>query len=215
MSNVNHPSHYNAGKIEVIEFIEDQGFGPGFHIGNAIKYAARAGKKDPAKEIEDLEKAEFYLQREIEILKAKKEGREPVRPNDMNPREEEAADKFPQTIAEEDIRMGDICSLNPANGRVRRAKASDVDPPSKRLKLSDIVNISISQESTSRIKADVVRCADCGAFVPQLDAYDKDPILFRKICSICYHKPIREKKLTGRMADCNEVNCSYCKDTGI
>ncbi len=84
--NVNHPKHYTTGKIEVIEFIEDQGFGPGFCMGNAIKYAARAGKKDPTKEIEDLEKAQWYLKRRIETLKAAKEGREPVRPNDMNPR---------------------------------------------------------------------------------------------------------------------------------
>lgn len=85
-SNVTHPSHYNSGKIEVIEFIEDLGFGPAFCRGNAIKYLARAGKKDPSKEIEDLEKAQWYVNREIEQLKAKKEGREPVRPNDMNPK---------------------------------------------------------------------------------------------------------------------------------
>lgn len=84
MSNVTHPTHYNSGKIEVIEAIEDWKLG--FHRGNAIKYIARAGKKDPAKEIEDLEKADWYIQREIERLKAAKDGRDPVRPNDMNPR---------------------------------------------------------------------------------------------------------------------------------
>jgi len=87
MESVNHPGHYNAGKIEVIEFIEDQGFGPGFWRGNAIKYAARAGKKDPSKQIEDLKKAVWYLNREIEILSALKEGRAITRPNDMNPRQ--------------------------------------------------------------------------------------------------------------------------------
>lgn len=55
MNNVTHPSHYNAGKIEVIEAIEDWRLN--FHRGNAVKYIARAGKKDPNKEIEDLEKA--------------------------------------------------------------------------------------------------------------------------------------------------------------
>lgn len=84
MSNVNHPSHYNDGKIEVIEFIEDKKLG--FHRGNAVKYIARAGKKDASKELEDLEKAAWYIKREIERLKALKEGREPIRPNDMNPR---------------------------------------------------------------------------------------------------------------------------------
>lgn len=84
MSNVTHPKHYNAGKIEVIEAIEDWGLG--FHLGNTVKYVARAGKKDPTKEIEDLEKAAWYLQRKIELLQAAVEKREVVRPNDMNPR---------------------------------------------------------------------------------------------------------------------------------
>ncbi len=83
---VNHPKHYNSGKIEVIEFIEDQGFGEGFSVGNALKYVARAGKKDPTKTIEDLEKAVWYINRRIEVLKAEREGREVRRPNDMNPR---------------------------------------------------------------------------------------------------------------------------------
>ncbi len=82
---VNHPSHYNSGKIEVIEAIEDWKLS--FHLGNAVKYTARAGKKDPTKTIEDLEKAIWYLKREIERLQAAKEGREVKRPNDMNPRD--------------------------------------------------------------------------------------------------------------------------------
>ena len=65
---VNHPSHYTDGKIEVIEFIEDKGLN--FHRGNAVKYISRAGKKNPAKEIEDLEKAAWYINREIARLKS-------------------------------------------------------------------------------------------------------------------------------------------------
>ena len=64
---VNHPSHYTDGKIEVIEFIEDKKLN--FHRGNAVKYIARAGKKNPEKEVEDLEKAIWYLNREIKRLK--------------------------------------------------------------------------------------------------------------------------------------------------
>lgn len=81
---VNHPKHYNQGRIEVIEFIEDKHLG--FHRGNAVKYIARAGLKDSSKEIEDLEKACWYLRREIERLRAAQENRDPVRPNDMDPR---------------------------------------------------------------------------------------------------------------------------------
>lgn len=63
---VNHPAYYNEGKIEVIDFIEDQKLN--FHRGNAVKYIARAGKKNPEKEVEDLEKAVWYLTREIDRL---------------------------------------------------------------------------------------------------------------------------------------------------
>ena len=66
---VNHPSHYTDGKIEVIDFIEDKKFG--YHLGNAVKYIARAGKKDPAKTVEDLEKAIWYIKRYIENYKEK------------------------------------------------------------------------------------------------------------------------------------------------
>jgi hypothetical protein len=68
---VHHPSHYNVGRIEVIDMIEDQGMAQGFCLGNAIKYIMRAGKKDPRKTIEDLEKAAWYLARYISHLKQK------------------------------------------------------------------------------------------------------------------------------------------------
>ena len=67
---VSHPSHYADGKIEVIDFIEDKGLN--FNRGNAVKYLCRAGKKDPAKEVEDLEKAMWYISHEIERLKGEK-----------------------------------------------------------------------------------------------------------------------------------------------
>ena len=66
MSNVTHPSHYNSGQIEVIDFIDDQKLG--FSLGNAIKYIARAGKKNPEKTVEDLEKAIWYLKHEIDRI---------------------------------------------------------------------------------------------------------------------------------------------------
>lgn len=64
---INHPLHYTDGKIEVIEFIEDKNLN--YHKGNAIKYICRAGKKDPQKEIEDLQKAIWYINREIKNIK--------------------------------------------------------------------------------------------------------------------------------------------------
>lgn len=63
---VDHPAHYNTGKIEIVAAIDDWRLG--FSLGNAVKYIARAGKKDPAKTLEDLRKARWYLDREIERL---------------------------------------------------------------------------------------------------------------------------------------------------
>lgn len=67
-NNVEHPDHYNTGGIEVIKAIEAWGFGEGFNRGCAIKYIARAGKKDPLREVEDLKKARQYIDFEIERL---------------------------------------------------------------------------------------------------------------------------------------------------
>lgn len=54
---VDHPSHYNHGKIEVIDFIEDQKLG--FTLGNAVKYICRCRYKDNM--LEDLKKARWYI----------------------------------------------------------------------------------------------------------------------------------------------------------
>ena len=62
---VNHPSHYTDG-IEVIDYIESKGFP--YHIACAVKYLSRAGKKDPAKTAEDLQKAVWYINRYIQLL---------------------------------------------------------------------------------------------------------------------------------------------------
>ena len=58
---VNHPSHYTDGRIETADYIESGRYS--WWLGNAIKYISRAGKKDPAKYGEDLEKAIWYLER--------------------------------------------------------------------------------------------------------------------------------------------------------
>lgn len=65
--NINHPPHYNTGTIEVIDFIEDKKLN--FHRATAIKYIVRAGIKDKATELDDLKKAQWYIEREINRLK--------------------------------------------------------------------------------------------------------------------------------------------------
>ena len=59
---VNHPPHYTKGRIEPIDVIEDWGLN--YHCGNALKYIARHEHK--GEPIRDLEKAIWYLRREIE-----------------------------------------------------------------------------------------------------------------------------------------------------
>jgi hypothetical protein len=61
---VNHPSHYKDGGIETIDYIEAKGLG--YHLGNAVKYISRAGKKGTNQGLEDLKKAQWYLARAIE-----------------------------------------------------------------------------------------------------------------------------------------------------
>lgn len=61
---VSHPAHYTSGGIETIDAIE--AWDLGFHLGNVVKYVSRAGKKDPARTVEDLRKAKWYLERAIE-----------------------------------------------------------------------------------------------------------------------------------------------------
>lgn len=68
---VNHPQHYGGAEnqYEAIKVIE--AWKLDFCLGNTVKYISRAGKKNPDKELEDLEKAEWYLKRRIEQLKPK------------------------------------------------------------------------------------------------------------------------------------------------
>ena len=61
---VDHPKHYNMGKYEAIEVIEDWGLG--FNLGNTVKYISRAGHKDNI--LQDLKKALWYLDREIKRI---------------------------------------------------------------------------------------------------------------------------------------------------
>ena len=62
---INHPQHYTKGKIEVIEVIEDWKLN--FNIGQVIKYCGRADHKGAR--LQDLEKAQWYLLREISNIK--------------------------------------------------------------------------------------------------------------------------------------------------
>lgn len=65
---VNHPQHYGGedNPYEAIKVIE--AWDLDFHLGNTVKYISRAGKKGTDKELQDLKKALWYLQRKVENL---------------------------------------------------------------------------------------------------------------------------------------------------
>jgi hypothetical protein len=65
---VNHPAHYKVGGIEVIDFIESKGFS--YNLGNVVKYVSRADHK--GNRLEDLKKAQWYLNREVSNLEKSK-----------------------------------------------------------------------------------------------------------------------------------------------
>ena len=75
---VNHPQHYNAGKIEAIDVIEDWKLN--FNLGNVIKYVCRSEYKDST--IQDLEKAYWYLGRELKRRKKLEEAEKIIDEND-------------------------------------------------------------------------------------------------------------------------------------
>lgn len=57
------PAHYTDSNIEVIDYIEDKKLG--FKLGNCVKYISRAGKKEGNSRLKDLQKAKWYLDREV------------------------------------------------------------------------------------------------------------------------------------------------------
>ena len=67
------PSYYKTvGKIDVIDIAKM--YDLNFNMGSALKYLVRAGKKNPEKHIEDLEKLQEYVTREINFVKSQKFG---------------------------------------------------------------------------------------------------------------------------------------------
>ena len=61
---VNRPPHYTDGGIDTLKFIEAKDLN--YRLGNVVKYISRTGKKVDSDPLQDLEKARFYLEREIE-----------------------------------------------------------------------------------------------------------------------------------------------------
>jgi hypothetical protein len=68
-NNITYPKHYVSGKIELTDFIIDKNLN--WCRANIVKYVVRAGIKNPDTELEDIKKAQWYFEKEIERLEAK------------------------------------------------------------------------------------------------------------------------------------------------
>jgi hypothetical protein len=69
---IHHPAHYGGDTVyEAIKVIE--AWELCFHLGNTVKYISRAGKKNPAKLLQDLKKARWYLDRKIQGIEKRNE----------------------------------------------------------------------------------------------------------------------------------------------
>lgn len=67
VNSINHPEHYGGDTTyEAIKVIE--AWDLGFHLGNAVKYISRAGKKSKETEAQDLKKAVWYIERKIKQI---------------------------------------------------------------------------------------------------------------------------------------------------
>ena len=67
MTQISHPSYYKHDSVEVIDLID--AYNLNFNLGNVIKYITRAGHKDGEDILTALNKAEWYLNHEIERIK--------------------------------------------------------------------------------------------------------------------------------------------------
>lgn len=99
--NITWPAHYAFGAIQPIEAIE--AWGLGFHLGNCVKYIARAGRKNNL--LEDLRKAQWYLERYIQTLEPEDRLKKLLEGVELT--EEEREEAFPEeelAIVDQDIR---------------------------------------------------------------------------------------------------------------
>ena len=129
---VNHPSHYcdHPSGVECIEITEHMSF----NLGNAVKYLWRAGNKDPGKKEQDLKKAMWYIDREIDrVWYIDREiGREGT-VNDLAIDIETVMEMFPSIV--EDIDECDVPPewLDPDAGKIKPSSYTQVsmvkDPP--------------------------------------------------------------------------------------
>ena len=67
---INNPPHYKVGGVDFLDYAEAKGLTENAYLFNVVKYVSRAGKKLGADPVQDLQKAEFYLKREIERRKS-------------------------------------------------------------------------------------------------------------------------------------------------
>ena len=93
MDNVNHPDYYGGenNTYEAIKVID--AWGLGFCLGNVVKYISRAGKKEGNSMIQDLKKASFYLDHEINKLQGQEPIKVPILTSEENAKKTQSKEK--------------------------------------------------------------------------------------------------------------------------
>jgi len=143
---VNHPQHYQGNKYEVIDIIED--YNLDFNLGNAVKYILRCEKK--GNKIEDIQKAIWYLNREIKM--------------ENNPRETALKNTINTIIKS-------ACTICPVCGEGIKEKQQVCDECNKNIpwgaSISEYIEKSQKTKENNN-KGNYIKCMSCGDyFVPE------------------------------------------------
>lgn len=183
---INHPSHYNQYEgIEVIDLVEQMNF----NKGNAVKYITRAGFKNPETEIEDLKKAQWYIEREIQRLHKKVMDVSPVE-NKVDDQGSQNNYETLQYILKNNITGQDLPSV--CGNRLCNMVWN----------LAGVDYIYIKE-------CDSIRCYRCGwSYIPKKVYLIKENL--PKLCPTC-HREWREEGLSHSVRlEMNKCACLYC-----
>ena len=202
---VNHPEHYKGNKFEVIEIIED--YNLGFNLGNAVKYILRCEKK--GKKTEDLNKAIWYLNREIYMAN---NPRKAAMTNITSP--EERSQALKNTINSINKNICPVCGKKLENENMQVCKECEKKIPwgsfisayseknhykSFSEFYKNIERIMKENEKENNNKGKHIKCMSCGDyFLPEND----DDL----ICENCKEKYLDENENEYKCVDNRNIN---------
>lgn len=202
---VNHPEHYKGNKFEVIEIIED--YNLGFNLGNAVKYILRCEKK--GKKIEDIQKAIWYLNREIYMENNPKKAattnitlpkeRSQALKNVINAMNKNICPVCGKKLENENMQVCKECEKKIPWGSLISAYSEKNHYKSFSEFYKNIERIMKENEKENNNKGNYIKCMSCGDyFVPE----DADDL----ICENCKEKYVDENENEYKCVDNRNIN---------